>query len=269
MRKQIALGVALAFGFLVTAAGGCGKVTDDGAADDAGSDAENSDAHLEPFGDATCCSGPLWQPTCFDPSGILVFELTPLPPIANQGKCASDDLIAQFLASCVSRAVDAGADVDGSVDAGQACDAFVAANYDCALCLGAGSLVDAGTTATPWPALIPIDTKGDWVPAVAACVAAISPATDTCRYEYVDNDLCLQTGCSACTVIDFSACATAESTDPASTCLIAYPLDHDCEAALNTVSQGDADSKCGASTQILNDSDFNNVFTLVAKTMCE
>jgi hypothetical protein len=266
MRKQIALGAALGFGFLLTAAGGCGKVTDDGALD-AGAVA-TADGQVWPVFDGNCCPPPRWDVACFDPTSVLTYTTPPLAPAANQGKCASDDVIAQFYAACVAVAADAGPDASG--DAGETCDAFIAANAACALCLGGYSDPEAGPPpSSPWPALLQIDQAGHTIPNVAACLAAISTGTDMCKSNYANDDLCLESGCDACSATDFSACATTQSTDPTSTCLTNNPLDHDCQAALNAISQSDADSKCGASTQIQSQADFETVFTLVAKTMCE
>jgi hypothetical protein len=173
------------------------------------------------------------------------------------------------LAACISSATDGGA--DAAADAGDACDAYIAANSDCALCLGGYSAPDAGTPPnSPWPALLQIDENGDVVPAVTACLAAISTGTDTCKSNYADDDLCIQSGCAACTSdADYSTCATDESTDPTTTCLTTNPLDAACQAAINAVSQTDADTKCAASTTISTNADFQAVFLAVGRTLCE
>lgn len=268
MRTQIALGAAVGFGILVTAASGCGKV-DDAASVDAGVDAASLRDGEGPIPyDGNCCGPPLWDVACFDPSTVLSFTTPPLPPVANQGKCASDDVVTQFYEACVATAADAGP--DASVDAGETCDAFIAANSACALCLGGYPNPDAAAPPpAPWPALLQIDQAGHTIPSVAACLAAISTGTDTCKSNYANDDLCLESGCGACSATDFSSCVAAQSTDPTSTCLTSNPLDSECQAALNAVSQTDADTKCAASTTINSEADFQAVFTTVAKTLCE
>jgi hypothetical protein len=265
MRKQIALGASILFGVFAISAGACSSTTSSGSGP---ADSSTIDHVVPDSGPVADAGG---DPACFDPSSVLSFTTTPLAPKANQGACASDDLINQFLAACISTA-DAGTTAADSGDAAAVdpCEAYIDANASCALCLGGYSPADAGTPPnSPWPALLQVDSNGDVLPAVAACIAAISTGTDTCKLNYATDDLCTQTGCGACSDTDYSGCATAESTDPTTTCLTSSPLDSACQAAINGVSSSDADSKCGASTQIQSQTDFANVFLLVGKTLCE
>jgi hypothetical protein len=266
MRKQFAYGASIGFSLIAITLGACSSSSgdDSSVATDSGSDVKvvaDTGAGNQDSGGG--------DPACFDASTVLSFTTAPLPPAANQGKCASDDLVNQFLAACVN-STDAGAGAADAADAADPCDAFIAANSDCALCLGGYTAPDASAPAnTPWPALLQIDENGDVVPAVSACIAAISTGTDTCKSNYADDDLCIQSGCGACSASDYSTCATDESTDPSTTCLTANPLDAACQAAINGVSQTDADTKCAASTTINTDADFDAVFLAVGRTLCE
>ncbi len=265
MRKQIALGASILFGVFAISAGACSSTNSDDSS--TGPDGSAPDRVLPDTGPAPDAGG---DPACFDPTQVLSFSTTPLAPKANQGACASDDLINQFLAACITTG-DAGTPDDaGDAATVDPCEAYIDANASCALCLGGYSPADAGTPPnSPWPALLQVDANGDVLPAVAACIAAISTGTDTCKLNYASDDLCVQTGCGACSDTDYSGCATAETTDPTTTCLTSNPLDAACQAAINGVAQTDADSKCGASTQIQTQTDFSNVFLLVGKTLCE
>lgn len=265
MRKQIAYGASIAFSLVAITLGACSSSSSPGAT---GGDASTSDVKA-PSDTGVTESPDGGDPACFDPSTVLSFSTAPLPPAANQGKCASDDLVNQFLAACISSAGSDGG-TDAAADAGDACDAYIAANADCALCLGGYSAPDAAAPPnTPWPALLQVDEAGDVIPAVQACLAAISTGTDTCKSNYADDDLCIESGCAACSSTDFSTCATDESSDPTTTCLTTDPLDAACQAAINAISQTDADTKCAASTTINSDADFQAVFLAVGRTMCE
>lgn len=193
---------------------------------------------------------------CFDADYIMSFEPPPAPPEANQGKCANDDVIAQFTTTCLTWS-GAGVSADN-----EACIAFSDANASCASCL-------AAAPHAPWPAFIPYVNTRDGVPAVAACVAAISTGTDTCKSSYATRDLCARGACRPCDADDFASCVTAEMTDPASTCAIQNPLDDDCTLAIAGVSVADADSKCAADATIQSSADFDAAFMRVAKTLCE
>jgi hypothetical protein len=274
MRKRIVVGLAVGFGFFSIVVGACSS--DPGVNQgpfDGSVEASLSDRRGT-VGDPDGLPGPCGDCACFDPAGVISPASTLLPPTANQGKCASDDLITQFLAACAPEhvgAIDAGLDASVGVDAGETCSDFVQTNPDCALCLGGKSPADAGAVAPfPWPALLTTDTKGDVIPNVAACLAAISTGTDTCKSNYAGDDLCLESGCGAgCVSADFSACATAETTDPTSTCLTGYPVDAACVTALNAITEADAVSKCAASTTINTNADFDAVFLTVGRTLCE
>jgi hypothetical protein len=266
MRKPIGLAAAIFFGLAATGAGSCSSSADLPIADAGGTHCCDTCKcpFYGPYPDADADEGDV---ACFDPSTVLSFTTAPLPPAANQGKCASDDLVSQFLAACIQVAADGGADAG---DGGDACDVYLQTNPDCATCLGDFSAADAGAApASPWPALLQIDQAGHTIPNVAACLAAISTGTDTCKSNYANDDLCLESGCGACAASDFSACAAAETTGQTSTCVTTNPLDSACQAALNAVSQTDADTKCAASTTINTDADFAAVFMTVGRTLCE
>jgi hypothetical protein len=254
---------ALAFGVIGVVANGCSSTSTSANPSDAaggGSDGAKKDGGTTPT-DGSTGTG---DTACFDPSTVLSFTTAPLAPAANQGKCASAALITQFFTSCITQG-DA-----GTADAADTtCDDFIAANQACSLCVAGFSPPDAGAPpASPWPALLEIDQAGHVIPNVAACLAAISTGTDTCKSNYANDDLCLESGCGACASTDFAACATAETTDPTSTCLTTNPLDAACQAALNGVAQTDADTKCAASTTINTQTDFQNVYTTIASTLC-
>lgn len=254
---------ALAFGTIGVLANGCSSSSTSSNPGDAAaaSDAKH-DTGTGTGGDGSTGGG--GDTACFDPSTVLSFTTAPLAPAANQGKCANAGLITSFFTACITQG-DA-----GTPDAADTtCDDFIAANQACSLCVAGFSPPDAGAPpASPWPALLEIDQAGHVIPNVAACLAAISTGTDTCKSNYANDDLCLESGCGACSSTDFSACATAETTDPTSTCLTSNPLDAACQAALNGVSQTDADSKCAASTTINSQTDFQNVYTTIASTLC-
>jgi hypothetical protein len=224
------------------------------------------DAHLPVVADTGPCAGGD-DPACFDPSSVVSFTVPPLPPAANQGLCASDDLLQQFLNACV---YDFGADA-----ASDPCVAYTQANPECARCLGGFSAPDAGSAApSPWPALLQIDTAGDALPNVAACVAAISTGTETCKSNYTNNALCGLSGCATCSSTDEDACMNEQTTDylcANSTCLEANPLDNACIAAILTVkvSEDQGELKCGWGDSIIAVKDFNAVFLKVGRTLCE
>jgi hypothetical protein len=263
LKKSVGIvAAALAFGVIGVLGNGCSSSSTQVVAGDAGGgDAKKPDAGGTP-GDGSTGGG---DTACFDASSVLSFTTAPLAPKANQGACTTAQQITDFFTACITQG-DAGGDPDAE---GSQCDAFIAANQACSLCVAGFSPPDAGTPpASPWPALLEIDQAGHVVPNVAACLAAISTGTDTCKSNYANDDLCLESGCGACSATDYTACATAESTDPTSTCLTNNPLDSACQAALNGVSQTDADSKCAASTQIQSQTDFQNVYSIVAGTLC-
>ncbi|MEO7109053.1 MAG: hypothetical protein ABI183_01335, partial [Polyangiaceae bacterium] len=255
LRKRIVLGLAFGLTTIALTTDGCGGDVATSPPPDAGADVREPIRDAQgPLVDADCCGPNHWEETCFDPSTILTFTTAPLPPTANQGKCASDALLTQFFDACVANAGDAGVG-----DGGEMCADYIQTNPDCALCLGGDSAPDAGTPRpSSWPAILQIDSAGHVVPNVAACLAAISNGTDTCKSNYANDDLCLESGCEACAATDFSTCATTQTTDPTSSCLTANPLDSACQAALNAVPQTDADSKCAASTTINTQADFQN-----------
>ncbi len=263
LKKSVGIvAAALAFGVIGVLGNGCSSSsTTVTSGDAAATDGAKKDTGTIGGGDATTGG----DTACFDASSVLSFTTAPLAPAANQGKCTNAQQITDFFTACITQG-DAGGDPDA---AGAACDNFIAANAACSLCVAGFSAPDAGTPpASPWPALLEINQTGNVVPNVAACLAAISTGTDTCKSNYANDDLCLESGCGACSATDYSACATAESTDPTSTCLTNNPLDSACQAALNGVSQTDADSKCAASTQIQSETDFQNVYSIVAGTLC-
>ncbi len=275
MRTQIAFLAAVGFGCFGLVAPACSSNDAAAPAVDAAADV----AYVPPLDggaiDADTCGSGLDDAVCFNASATLTPDPTTLAPVAHQNKCASDDLVAQFLAACLpvpsAGLFDAGVESDDSgVDAGPSCDAFVAANPDCAQCLGGLSISDGGTPApSPWSALLPIDDVGHVLPAVAVCVAAISTATDTCKSNYASDNLCAQSSCSGCAATDLSACEKTQLADPISTCLCTYPIDTTCTAAISAVSTSDANTQCGAGTTINTDSDFDDVFTTVGRTLCE
>ncbi len=262
MRKRIVAGVAFCFGIFSIGGAACSSSSNGAAPIDASSDARI----YPPPGDAAvpCGGGDI-----FDRSSVLTFTTPPLPPVANQEKCASDDLVSQFLAAC-----NPFRDVDAA-DAGDICDAFISANADCARCLGGYSAPDASAPPnSPWPALLQIDQQGHTIPNVAACVAAISTGADTCKSNYANDDLCAESGCGPWFgAPEYAECYYAETSDYAcpqsTTCLYDNPIDAACQAAIAAVSPTDADAKCGASTQIQSDADFELVFLKVGRTLCE
>lgn len=277
MRASFVVAVAVGFGSMLALAQACSSNDNAPAAVDAGSDALG-DAPI--VGDETPvqCTGGSGDVACFSPSSVVTFLTTAGVPTANQGACASDDLVAQFFAACVTSA-DAGTPIadagdDGAADDGATpidpCDAFIAANSDCAQCLGGSGAPDAGVVPTaPFPALVQIDPAGDLAPAVAVCLAAISSGTDTCKQNYASDDLCARSGCSACDSTDNAACLTAEMTNPLSTCACTSPVDSTCSAAIAAVPQATADDACGASTTITSSADEQAVFMKVGRTLCE
>jgi hypothetical protein len=258
MRKQMVAGIAFYFGIFSIGGSACSSSSSGVAPIDAGKDSSLS---IQP--DAGSCIG---NGDIFDPSSVLSFTTAPLASKANQGKCASDDLVSQFLAAC-----NPFPDVDAGPDAGNGCDAFISANADCARCLGGYSAPDASAPLnSPWPALLQIDEQGHAIPSVAACAAAISTGDDTCKSNYANDDLCAESGCGPWFgTPDYAACYQEQTTSPCSTCLYDNPIDAACQAAIAAVSPADADAKCGASTQIQSDADFELVFLKVGRTLCE
>lgn len=189
-------------------------------------------------------SGPCGNPPCFDPSSTLSFTTPPPAPTANQGKCADDDLISQFLSVCIEQ------DGERFLDAGNAaCNAFVVANQECSTCLAGIAAPDAGATPlAAWPAVVSYTAGGgELAPDVAACVAAISSASDDCKKGYASISTCAATICL--------------NNNPS--------VDDACIAAIAAVPKADADSKCAASTPITTNADFANVFLTVGRTLCE
>lgn len=279
MKYSFAIAIAVGLGSVLALAQACSSSSDGGApAADAGLDALDELAVSDDDAPANC-SGGAGDTACFSPSDVVTFNSTSAAPTANQGVCASDNLVAQFFDACVTNA-DAGAPVTDAGDAGDAssdgsspldpCDAFIAANSDCALCLGGFGAPDGGVVPiAPFPALIQVDRSGDVAPAVAVCVAAISAGTNSCKQNYASLNLCAQSGCNDCASADNAACISAETTNPLSSCVCATPVDSACTAAIAAVSSTTADDECGASTTIASSADLQAVFVKVGRTLCE
>jgi hypothetical protein len=274
MRASFVVGIAVGFGSMLVLAQACSS-NDTSPSADAGTDALVFDGPVTGDETPVQCSGGSGDVACFSPSSVVAVPTTSVVPTADQGACASDDLVSQFFVACVANA-DAGAPIVDAGDGGDGaapldpCDAFIAANSDCAQCLGGFGAPDGGVVPTsPWPALIAIDPAGDVAPAVANCVAAISSGSDTCKQNYASDDLCARSGCSACDSTDNAGCLTAEMTNPFSTCACTSPVDATCSAAIGAVPQATAAAACGASTTIASNADLEAVFMKVGRTLCE
>lgn len=116
--------------------------------------------------------------TCYDEEGALAQEGT--APVRSAGKC-TDAQITELDKQCLGAAT--------------TCDAFIAANKDCARCiLGALDGDDAATT--PIGALISV-SEDSVSPNTASC-AAIFIGKPECAAKLAIQEVCLASACALC-----------------------------------------------------------------------
>lgn len=174
---------------------------------------------------------------CYDEQGAL--PINGVAPSARPGKCTPEQ-VTELKQKCLG---------PGSTG----CDAYIAANRDCAQCVF-GALQGDNASTTPVPALMPVSADSVF-PNVAACAALVLGRPD-CAVKMTKQVVCLQSACSKCTNdADDTTCSASASAGICKTL-----IDKACNDAINAgVAQWEPTCRGAA---------FDDTFAKVSNYLC-
>ncbi len=173
---------------------------------------------------------------CFDEEGAL--SLVGIAPVRGAGKC-TDTQITELEKQCLDS------------DAG--CDAFIAANKDCARCI-LGALKGDDDKTTPIGALIPV-SETDVAPNTASCAAIVIGRPD-CAAKLAIQEVCLASSCSLC---------ESKETDDACQKEAAAGI---CKTVMDAACTQAVESRASEWQAQCNGADFASAYPKVARFLC-